>query len=340
MCIRDRFNYISGTLDDTRTELGRDITATVDTANNLIEQITAFNTAAAAGQSLPDNESQTLIDEREKALEELSELGDISITHNDHGTINVFMNGVNLVTKTIGSKLAVQENVNEVTGEVNFRLTKVDGDGNVINSLNPNGGELHSLLTHFNETLDGLDTSGNYSPVSDLNNLMQALVTNVNEISQDGYGLDDVEGDDPPNRQIFEIVANGGYYRMSLSDDFDGKPRDIPLSAGSGEPGNSEIARRIARLADDQQFIENSTYAEYYAGFLGKLGSARQTVTNGLENSTLVSEQLDNQRESIIGVNMDEEAINLVKFQRAFVAASRIITDTNEMMKNLINLGR
>jgi len=73
---------------------------------------------------------------------------------------------------------------------------------------------------------------------------------------------------------------------------------------------------------------------------VGELSIKASQARNGLSTSKIINEQLDSQREAIIGVNLDEEAVNLIKFQQAFEASSRVITTTNELLSTIINLGR
>ena len=49
-------------------------------------------------------------------------------------------------------------------------------------------------------------------------------------------------------------------------------------------------------------------------------------------------DSLASERESVSGVNLDEEAVNLMRFQRAFQAAARLITTIDELMQTLIGL--
>ena len=51
-----------------------------------------------------------------------------------------------------------------------------------------------------------------------------------------------------------------------------------------------------------------------------------------------MSSQLDNYRESISGVSLDEEMVNLIKFQHAYNAAAKLIATTDELLGSLINM--
>jgi flagellar hook-associated protein 1 FlgK len=56
--------------------------------------------------------------------------------------------------------------------------------------------------------------------------------------------------------------------------------------------------------------------------------------------SDLILRQLEDQRSAISGVSMDEEAANLVRYERAFQAAARVVATVNEMTDVAIQLGR
>ena len=65
-------------------------------------------------------------------------------------------------------------------------------------------------------------------------------------------------------------------------------------------------------------------------------------VSNGsaeLSASQLILRQLQDQRGSISCVSLDEEAANMVRFQRAFDAAARVVTTVDQMLQTVINMG-
>lgn len=335
----DKFNYLSRQLSDARTETGEEIYAMTEKANRIITEIASLNESFSSNKSMAYEQAQTMIDRRETLLEELSEISNVNVTENEDGTINTYINGINVVTKHVPSILKVQETVSN-SGELTFKLTKVDKKGNFLNFVNPTSGRLSAALQHFNVTLDGRESTNQFSAFKRLNDYASAIVENVNAISNTGFGLDDTNPTSPA-RNFFEIGdETNTSFSLRLSDDVAENPRDIPLSSAVNEPGNSDNARAIARLADKNDFIGNETYYEYYAAFIGKVGSTRQDTIRLYDNVAVVSEQLENQRESLIGVNLDEEAVNLVKFQQAFQAASRIVNTTNEILTTIVNLGR
>lgn len=111
-----------------------------------------------------------------------------------------------------------------------------------------------------------------------------------------------------------------------------------PVGGAAPAVGDGETARRIADLAVQGIFEE---IGETAAGFLGRvvqsLGARGRDARVFEEASTSVLLQLDAQRESISGVNVDEEMVQLLQYQRGFEAAARFLTTVDSLIDTLIN---
>ena len=60
--------------------------------------------------------------------------------------------------------------------------------------------------------------------------------------------------------------------------------------------------------------------------------------SNAVEANSVVRESLEAQRQSFSGVNADEEAINLLNFQRAFQASARFLNVVDEMFETMLSI--
>ncbi|GAB5466268.1 MAG: flagellar hook-associated protein FlgK [Candidatus Kapaibacteriales bacterium] len=335
----DRFNTVSQKLSSTREEVLSDIYSSVDKVNELSSQIAELNSAFASGKRLTLEEAQTAADQRELKLEELSQLTATKVTQNDNGSVNVFLNGINIVTGAFASEIKL---VDEVNGEErNLRLLKIDGNGNTLNAIKPESGELERLIYHYNNTLDPNENS-EFSPSSMLNSFAEATIEKVNSLTRSGYGLDDPDNGGAGSQRTFfdESEGNTNAINFQINKELIDDPRSIPLSSAATESGNGNIATSIAFLQNDTDYIDLVSPVEYFSGLVGELSAKANQSRNALATSKIVTEQLNNQREAIIGVNLDEEAVNLIKFQQAFEASSRMVTATNEILSTIINLGR
>jgi flagellar hook-associated protein 1 FlgK len=81
----------------------------------------------------------------------------------------------------------------------------------------------------------------------------------------------------------------------------------------------------------------SETMNEFYQALIAGTGLRGETAQNENLNRDLIVENLENLRKSISGVNIDEELVNLVKFQHGYAAAARFISKVDEMLDLLIN---
>ncbi|MEE9128183.1 MAG: flagellar basal body rod C-terminal domain-containing protein, partial [Planctomycetota bacterium] len=78
----------------------------------------------------------------------------------------------------------------------------------------------------------------------------------------------------------------------------------------------------------------------FYGNIVGDVGFQAAGAETILEAEDQLLAALEDERQSVSGVNLDEEMINLVQYQQAFQAASRLINVINDMTTTIINLGR
>ncbi|MCX7908865.1 MAG: flagellar hook-associated protein FlgK [Ignavibacteria bacterium] len=334
-----RFREIASQLQETRSQIYKDASDSVTQANKLIKEIANLNYKIASTKSKLEGDNQTLFDQRATKVEELSKLLDINITQGDYGTINVFANGINLVTGTNYNQLKLKETVDQVTQERTISLLKTDPSGKELATINLQNGKIFSLIEHYNSTFDDKDSSGKFSVATTLEKFFATLVNRVNSLAETGYGLDD-SGASPPGRAIFTYVGNLSIASTSVNSQIVSDPRKLPISSNPNENGNALIAKQISAISNDNTFLDNQKPDDYLTNLIGQIGSLGEQISNLYTISKTANEQLLNQRESLIGVNLDEEAINLMKFQKAFEAASRVVTTTNDILATLVNLGR
>lgn len=338
----EQFRSVGQSLATQRDDTKGRVLSAVDTMNSLLSSVADINKNIVLGKAVSADDIATFLDERDLALEKLSQFANVQVTIDTEGLANVAIGGNTIVTGTIAGKLEAQESINSISGERTLNLVQVNDKGANVVTLNPSSGEVASLLKHYNVTLDGNDSSGGFSVVSELNALADAIVDQVNTISTTGFGLNDA-GPAAPGRNFFTPATPAvpvTAMNMSLDAAIAGQPANIPTADTAGAPGNNVVARNIAALLNDNTFLGNATPTEFYSSILTRVGSMGSEATNGATTTELIGTQLNAQRESINGVSLDEEAINLIKYQKGFEAAARIINTTNDMLGLIINMGR
>jgi flagellar hook-associated protein 1 FlgK len=116
------------------------------------------------------------------------------------------------------------------------------------------------------------------------------------------------------------------------------------LAAGLGkngspaEAGDGSGALAIAGLRGSQVMIGSAkTFDDYFAASVAEVGLKGETAQVTFQTQQKTMKDLTDLRDSISGVNIDEEMSNLLKFQHGYQAAARFITNWNEMLDTIIN---
>ncbi len=84
--------------------------------------------------------------------------------------------------------------------------------------------------------------------------------------------------------------------------------------------------------------LDEMTLEDYYLSITGRLASEANSATNMKALSCDVANRMYNQRESLSGVNEDEEVSKLITYQRAFQAAAKFISTVDQLYETLINM--
>jgi flagellar hook-associated protein 1 FlgK len=153
-----------------------------------------------------------------------------------------------------------------------------------------------------------------------------------------GVGLDGEGG-----RNLFNPidVAQGAATALALSSDVAGAPNNLAAAQTAGLPGDNRNALLLSDLSGQniagggRQTVQNA-FGSLVAGGGSALRSAMDRQTQA--DATLA--QVDAMRESISGVSTDDEMISLMRYQRAYQASLRVIETADQMMQQLLNLGR
>jgi flagellar hook-associated protein 1 FlgK len=107
--------------------------------------------------------------------------------------------------------------------------------------------------------------------------------------------------------------------------------------ASSGE-GSGTNAARMTSLKTARLLSSNSaSLGDYYEAYLAKIGSEAGRASLMHKAQKNLTEQIDEQRQSVMGVNIDEEMLDILMFNQAFNAIARYATTVDEMLDRIIN---
>ncbi|HSE09896.1 MAG TPA: flagellar hook-associated protein FlgK [Nocardioidaceae bacterium] len=290
---------------DQRTRLDT-VAAEINTvAADLAELNRGLRSAHLAG-----TDAGTLLDQRDQLTLRLAQLTGATVHPNDDTTVDVTVDGIALVT-------ASPDSVNTV--QVSGALTMSGASGSPVtlslggSPLPPPGatlkGELgasHDLLTR---DLPGYQAK--------LDAFVADLVAQTNAQHQAGADLDG-------NTNVpFFSGTTAADLAVAVTD-----PRAV--AAATPGQGTLDASNADALFAMD---LGAKTYRSLVTEFGVTVSSARRVA----DNQTVLTAQVDASRESLAGVNIDEEMVNLLAAQRAYEGAARVITAIDSVLDTLIN---
>lgn len=143
---------------------------------------------------------------------------------------------------------------------------------------------------------------------------------------------------------VLAALGIGGFYTgsdardIAVGADLKSDPRLLAASR-NGQPADNQTAKLIAALQEAPVAgLNNQSLKDVYQSQVNEIASQVQGAKQDAEAAGVVVDTLAAQRDAVSGVSLDEEAISLMRYQRAFQAASRVISATDEMIQQLLNM--
>ena len=102
-------------------------------------------------------------------------------------------------------------------------------------------------------------------------------------------------------------------------------------------PGDNTNAQAIAGLVN-QNFVANTDPVSFYSNIVSTAGADSQSATTYVSFETSMVNQLESQRQSTSGVNLDEEAVNMVQYQKSYEAAAKMISVASDLLETLMGI--
>ncbi|HAK74555.1 MAG TPA: flagellar hook-associated protein FlgK, partial [Sporomusaceae bacterium] len=178
------------------------------------------------------------------------------------------------------------------------------------------------------------------------------LLTDFNSVHRAGYGLDASAPDNTNNNffgadtGVIGTPANGNWIdglkvssALFATSPANGLNKIAAKGKATDGDGSGDWAVKMSEALKTTKFntLNNSTLDGYYNSLVGAMGVQTQSAKSLTENQKVLVNQVNNWRLSISGVNMDEEMTNMIRFQKGYNAASRVMTTIDEMLDKLIN---
>lgn len=296
-------------LNDMRTNLDIELRQKVVEVNDLAQQIARLNPFIFRSLAAGDNPND-LLDQRDQLVEKMSRLVNVTTFVDATGQADVLLGGVDLVRRDSTNELvATSDPTNAGLAAISFART-----GSPTPAIT--SGEIAGLLRARDEFVPQYQAR--------LDALAQTLATQTNGLHQAGIDLDGAAGGD--------FFAGTAAATLRVADPILSDVRKIAAS-GSGSTGDGSNALALAELETARVMDGGaSTLESYHQGTLVLIGANVLSATASSANQEQIVSQLFDKRQDRSGVSIDEELINLIRFQKGFEASARVVTAIDEML--------
>lgn len=348
LVIKD-FHRIRGTLDTQSITIDRKIENSVADVNQLLHHISDLN-GKITSIEVAQGETGDLRDQRDIALRNLSEQFKIHTYTDEKNRFVITAQGIG----TLVTGLHVQE-LGTISKNKIDSSNGMNGSVEVVLKDRPSqkitdkfqGGAMAAMIKVRNEDLRKLQ--------ADIDGIAYQFTTSVNTIHRQGFVNRPITigADGKPAildnkglttgvdffKQPLTVEEAGN--AIELSDAVKKDLSNITASVEPNAPGDNRIAIAISKLQHERISGDGDiTLEEKYLQTIGSIGLETGKARLDAEQSTGILAQATSLRERLVGVSIDEETANMVRYQQAYQASAKIMQAADDMFKTVLELKR
>jgi flagellar hook-associated protein 1 FlgK len=303
---------VSG-LGTIQSDLDQSVPQVVNQINQLTKQIATLNGQVAQIQGL-GKDPGTVQDQRDQLITQLSALVNVSVTTTEHGLTLTTANGVPLVVANQSFDLQVSNNTNG--------FADIVAQGQDITSQ-ITGGKLAGIINVRDQIIPDL--------LNRLDTLANQFATSFNTQNQAGFDLSGNAGGNfftPPTT----VTGSAANFGVAITD-----PSLIAASSDGSVGSNGNVAQLLG--IRDTNLPAGSKPLDMFSNLVLQVGTLGSNAKADNDASSAALQQVTDQRGAVSGVSLDEETTNMIRYQRAYQAAARVVSTVNTMYDSLLSMG-
>ncbi|MEZ0243124.1 MAG: flagellar hook-associated protein FlgK, partial [Sphingomonas sp.] len=289
-----------------------DLDASADAAVSQLNALAAglAKVNAGLGRTAPGTAgASALTDQRDQLLEAMSAIVDVSANFDTAGRATLRVGGSSGPVLVSGESTGTVTHVDNSEGAISFAVYR-NGEASV---LAPSAGALAGMV-------EGAQRIA--AARVEIDAIATAFVDGVNSVQAGGRDLAGAPGD-----AMLEARDSPTAINVVLSD-----PRGIAAAASDGGPRDNRNLAGFISLRNSGGFETGVT------NIVMANASALSARTSVSEAQTAIRDNAVAARDSATGVNIDEEAVDLLRFQQAYQASARVIQIARETLQTMLDI--
>ncbi len=338
--VADKFHLAIDDLSKVESNINDELISKIDGVNSKITEIAELNQRIFQIE-IQGQTANSARDRREMLAKDLAtSLGAQTYTDSKGMLAVQLPGGLPLVQGTMGMEIEA------VTNGADLDLVLQTGGISRPIGLNNLGGEFEGLVQIRDVFIPSIR--------DDLDRLAYELTESVNlahagdgtAANPGGAGLDSIGGRDffttpavpVPPANPWEGAARN--ISVALTDSNHIAASAVPTPPATVAPGDNRNALIMSDLGESLLINGVDSFGSYYGKITAKVGleaNHNQLALGGAEDAVV---QLENIRDGLVGVSLEEEMVNLIQFQRGFESSAKFLSTIDELMQSLINLKR
>ncbi|RNA67568.1 flagellar hook-associated protein FlgK [Alteribacter keqinensis] len=362
IALAETFNYTAQSLEAVQRDYKNQLGVENTRVNSLLDQINNVNQQIASVE--PHGYlANDLYDARDNLVDELSEYVNISVEQVSSGGM-AKENAAGRYTIKLLNEHGQDMGVTLVNGRsleaARFELS-YDEDSGLIDGISVGGetfdpeefnsyGKLKGSIETHGYLADGEEFGLIPEMMQSIDQMVYAFTSAFNDVHESGMSLYEMANGEE-SIAFFDFAGGlnisagnvkGAALGLKVTDDILGdldKIAAATVTGGEAFSGDGSNALALANVKDNPLNFGDSTtnVQSFYQGVIGALAVSTNEAERMSRNTDQLRESVDDRRQSISGVSLDEEMTNLIKFQHAYNAAARNMTTIDEMLDRIIN---
>lgn len=336
------FNNAVNELNAIQGNINNTILSKLDTVNSQLREIADLNDRIYQIE-INGQTANSARDQRDMVAKSLAETLGAQSYEGQNGMLTVQLPGglplvqgnmaMSISADTSGSDLVLQLNAGGVTRDLGLRNL---------------GGAFYGLVDVRDNLIPELN--------GDLDKLAYELSVQFNLQHQAGGALDSSTGNlffnmppnyvasppgPPPTAAQYADSARG--IRVVIPDASKVAAGAAPASGpppGTVAPGDNSNALILSNIGDEYLIGGTDTFTSLYGKISAKIGVENNQNQLSLKGAQDALVQLENFRDGLVGVSLEEEMIDLIQYQRGFQSSAKFLTTVDEMMSTILEIRR
>lgn len=329
--LTSRFSTMRKSIVDISRDVDNRLEGSIENTNVMLQQVADLNKRIVQIEVNNGTFANDERDQRDLLIRNIAKEIPVQISEDPNGSITLASGKAGALV-SLGDAYKLKLVTSESgSGHPTFKVYTTSQNGKAQTDITKSfdggkvGGLIHVRDNFLTDVVDRIDT------------LAFGMVNSVNDAHNKAFTQNGKTGMDFFQIKAGRAAADG----IQVSDAVTGDVNNIATGEIAFAPGDNRGILSLVGTQDQRLFDDGTaTMGDFLAGTVGSIGVETKANNDIMAVQSGIVDQLATLRDSESGVSLDEEAIDMLRFQKAFDANAKMIQVADSMMETVLNLKR